>query len=263
MEQKKLLLSIMVVGMISSAALAVAPIGPPVAGLAEGQYAVGISYTRADLEVEISGPFVGARVGHKAVQNAESTGYYAHLGYGISDTWCAQVTLGMANLDADADRTWAGPQGKDFHGDHKFTFGVGTKKTLHDNGNGTKWGTAFQYLRGRSSDRITQPTSFGNGAISVSLPVNIDVDWYLMQLAMGPSFQVNEDLCFYGGPFLMFLEADVTIKNAPIELEIEQAFELGVFIGTMINLGGAAGLNLEFLYTSESWGAGIGAMFPL
>jgi hypothetical protein len=38
---------------------------------------------------------------------------------------------------------------------------------------------------------------------------------------------------------------------------------LGGYIGTMINLGGNAGLNLEFLFSDQSWGAGIGANFPL
>ena len=47
------------------------------------------------------------------------------------------------------------------------------------------------------------------------------------------------------------------------EAEFEQELELGGFIGAMINLGGNAGLGLEFLYADQSWGAGISAVFPL
>ena len=260
MEQKKLLLSIMVVGMFSSAALAIAPIGPPVAGLAEGQYGVGISYALADLEVKM--PDLANTMGRKAVQNAEAQGYFLHVGYGISDEWCAYVSLGMSELEADADEIPV--TGQDFNGDAKFTYAVGTKRTLHDNGTDTKWGVALQYMKGGSEDSITLPTSFGNGV--GPLPAGgIDIEWNLIQLAVGPAVQVNPDVCLYGGPFLMFIDADAEYTPAGFTFttEIKEAFELGGYIGTVINLGGSAGLGLEFLFTGQSWGAGIGAMFPL
>lgn len=251
----------MVVGMISSAALAVAPIGPPVAGLAEGQYSVGLGYAMADLEVEIQG--AGPTAGRRGWQNAEVQAYYAKLGYGISDTWCAEVTLGMSGVELDADEVPV--TGKDFDGDDKFTFGLSTKKTLHDNGTDTKWGVALQYTRGGSKDTITSvATSFGNGA-AVFGNATIDIDWYIVQLAMGPSIQVNPDVCVYGGPFLMFVEGDLHANAAgfSVEAEISEKFQLGGYVGTMINLGGNAGLNIEFLFSSQAWGAGIGATFPL
>lgn len=253
----------MVVGMISSAALAVAPIGPPVASLAEGQYAVGLGYAMADLEVEIQG--AGPTAGRRGWQNAEAQGYFAKLGYGISDTWCAGVTLGMSGVEADADELPA--TGKDFDGDDKFTFGIATKKTLHDNGADTKWGVALQFMKGGSKDRINQATTFGNGAIGGvgGITGTMDIDWYLAQLAMGPSIQVNPDVCVYGGPFLMFVEADLRINSTGFsaESEVSEKVQLGGFVGTVINLGGNAGLNIELLLTAEAWGAGIGAMFPL
>ena len=259
MELKKLFLSIVVVGMIGTAALAVAPIGPPVANLAEGQYAVGVSYTMSNLEVEMADAVV-TNVGQKPVQNVEAMGYFGHIGYGISDTWCAHVALGMSEFEAEADSIPVG--GDDFDGDSKFTYAISTKKTLHDNGTDTKWGIAFQYMKGSSKDTVSSNSSFGNGSFTTGGPATIDVDWHLMQLAMGPSIQVNPDVCVYGGPFLMFLEGDARAFSA-VKVEVEQEFELGGFIGTVINLGGNAGLNLEFLFMSESWGAGVGVMFPL
>ncbi len=251
----------MVVGMMSSAALAVAPIGPPVASLAEGQYAVGAGYAMADLEVELQG--AGPTVGRRGWQNAEVNAYYAKLGYGISDTWCAGVTLGMSGIEADADEIPVA--GKDFDGDNKFMYGLTTKKTLHDNGTDTKWGAVFQYMRGGSKDTINSTgTAFGNGSV-VFTNATVDIDWYMMQLAMGPSIQVNPDICLYGGPFLMFVEADLHANAGfvSVEAEISERFQFGGYIGTMINLGGNAGLNLEFLLSNQSWGAGIGATFPL
>lgn len=261
MEQRKLLLGIMVVGMLSSAALAVVPMGPPVSGLSEGQYAAGLGYAYADLTVEVSGPIGGAG---DAELDAQASLFYGCVGYGISDTWSAYVVLGMADAAADADSVPAG--GSDFDGSSEFAFAVGTKRTLHDNGSDTKWGTVFQYATGSSEDTIATASNFANGnLVGVPAGTKVEADWYLIQLALGPAVQVNEDLCLYGGPFLAFLEGDVRgkIGGATFEGEIEQAWELGGYIGALINLGSGAGLSVEFLITGEAWGFGIGAMFGL
>jgi len=256
MEKKKLLLSIMVVGMFSSAALAIAPMGPPVAGLAEGQYAVGLGFAIADQTLEVSGPVTP--VGDAEI-DVESNIYYGCLGYGISDTWSVAVALGMADAAFDADGS-----GSDFDGDSEFAFAVQTKRTLHDNGSDTKWGTIFQYCRGSSEDKTSKSTTYGKQATStISANKKVELEWYEMQLALGPAVQLNEDICVYGGPFLHFVEGDLTAQGSQYEYELEQRIELGGFIGALINLGSNASLSLEFLFTGEAWGAGIGAMFPL
>ncbi|MFC1634515.1 hypothetical protein ACFL5Z_06695 [Planctomycetota bacterium] len=256
MEQRKLLLSIMVVGMFSSAALAIAPMGPPVAGLVEGQYAVGLGYAISDMTVELSGPTFGTG---DAELDVENTMYYGCLGYGISNDWNVYVALGMADAEIDAD------SGDDFDGGADFGFAVGTKRTLHDNGTDTKWGTVFQYSTGETDDKVGVTSSYANQHLSGVSPGTLEYDWYEIQLALGPAIQVNEDVCVYGGPFLHFVEADLRHKAGGFvaEVEIEQAWELGGYIGALINLGSSASLSLEFLITGEAWGAGIGAMFPL
>ena len=259
MKQRRLWLSLMVVGMFSSAALAIAPMGPPVAGLAEGQYAAGLGLALADQTLEVSGPV--AATGDAEI-DVESMMYYGCLGYGISDVWSVGVALGMADAAFDADGN-----GSDFDGDSEFGFAVVTKRTLHDNGTDTKWGTIFQYCRGSSEDKTgATPSSstYGNGAtVSVGANKKLELEWYEMQLALGPAVQVNEDVCVYGGPFLHFVEGDLEIQGSQYEYELEQRLELGGFIGALINLGGSASLSLEFLITGEAWGAGIGAMFAL
>ena len=245
MEQRKMLLSIMVVGMLSSAALAIAPMGPPVAGLSQGQYAVGLGYAMSDETVEVSGPFSGS----DDELDVERTMYYGCLGYGISNDWNVYAAIGMADAEIDIENT-----SEDFDGDAEFGFAVGSKRTLYDNGTDTKWGTIFQYCTGETEDKM-----FGE---------NVELDWYQIQLALGPAVQINEDICLYGGPFLYFLEADVKIENdiAPgvhSYEEFEQAWELGGYIGGLINLGASAQLSIEFLFTGEGWAAGIGAMFPM
>jgi opacity protein-like surface antigen len=254
MEQRKLLLSIMVVGMFSSAALAIAPMGPPVATLAEGQSAVGLGYAISDMTVELSGPTAGLG---DAELDVENTMYYGCLAYGISGDWNMYVALGVADAEIDAEL------GDDFDGGTDFGFAVGTKRTLHDNGTDTKWGTVFQYSTGETDDKISAG-AYANYHLSAT-PGKVTYDWYEIQLALGPAVQVNEDVCVYGGPFLHFAEADLRHEAGGVtaEYELEQAWELGGYIGTLINLGGSASLALEFLFTGEGWAAGIGAMFPL
>jgi len=258
MEQKKLFLSMMVVGMVSSAALAIAPMGAPVAGLAQGQSAVGLGYAMSDMTVELSGPTTSG-TGGDAELDVENTIYYVCLGHGISNEWSVYVALGMADAEINAD------SGDDFDGGTDFGFAVGTKRTLHDNGTDTKWGAVFQYCTGESDDKISRTSSYANGHLSSVSPGTLEYDWYEIQLALGPAVQVNEDVCVYGGPFLHFAEADLRHKAGGVtsEVEIEQAWELGGYIGALLNLGGNASLSLEFLITGEAWGAGIGALFPL
>ena len=257
MKQRKMLLSIMVVGMFSSAALAITPMGPPVAGLAEGQYALGLGYAIADQSLEISGPV--ATTSGDAEIDVENMAYYGCIGYGISNEWSIGLALGAADAEFDADSG-----GTDFDGDSEFGFAVQTKRTLHDNGNDTKWGTIFQYCRGSSEDKTSASTTYGNGAIgAISANKKVELDWYEMQLALGPAVQVNEEICIYGGPFLHFVEGDLKYQGSQYEYELEQLFELGGYIGLMYDLGNRASLSLEFLATGETWGAGIGAMFPM
>jgi len=257
MERKKLLLSMIVVGMISSAALAVAPMGPPVATLSEGQYAVGLGYAYSDMTVEVSGPTSGT--GDAELDNFTNNMYYGCLGYGISDTWNVCVALGAADAAFDADT------GDDFDGDSQFGFAVQAKRTLHDNGSDTKWGTIFQYSTGQSEDKTTaSSSSYANGHLDEVGPGTMELDWYEIQLALGPCIQVNEDVSLYGGPFIHLFEGDLRHKSSAVEeVELEQLWELGGYIGALINLGSNASLSAEFLFTGEAWGFGVGAMFPL
>jgi hypothetical protein len=257
MERRKLWLGIMVMGMFCSAALAIAPMGPPVAGLAEGQYAVGLGYAMSEQTLEVSN--AGGGTGDGELDDVQSSMYYVCVGYGISDAWSMYVALGMADAEIDAD------SGDDFDGDSDFGFAVGTKRTLHDNGSDTKWGALFQYSTGETDDKISNTSSYANGHLGPVSAGTLEYDWYEMQLALGPAVQVNEDLCVYGGPFLHFVEADLRHKagGSVEEAELEQAWELGGYIGALLNLGGSASLSIEFLITGEAWGAGIGAMFPM
>jgi hypothetical protein len=262
MAQRKLLLSVVVVGMFGTAAFALAPMGPPVAGLPQGSHAVGIGYFHSDMNLEISGPGIGTSGGSGAavLTDVQSDLYYVGLGYGISDDWALYGGVGVANAEFPADGS-----GAPFDGDDGFGFGIGTVKTLAEDGD-IKWGILGQLTQGKSEDNVTVAAggqTFGNGNISSPLTAGrheMKLEWYEVQVALGPAVPVCEGVCLYGGPFLHFLEGDLEIKGSRDEFELEQRLQLGAYIGALVSLGDPnASLKAEFLWTGEAWGIGIGA----
>jgi len=259
MVRKKMLLSVMVVGMFCSASFAIAPMGPPMAALEQGNYNVGIGYAHSDMTLEVLGPVGSA--GEAVLNDLQSDMYYVNMGYGISDDWNLYGAIGFANAEFPGD---AGTP--DFDGDNGFGFAIGTKKTLADDGD-AKWGVLAQFAQGKSEDnvRASADGSWGNGAIDVDAGNHpAKLEWYEVQLAMGPTVPLSEDVCVYGGPFLHFVDGDLEIRDGSDrgQAELEQKLQLGAYIGTLISLGDPnASLMAEFLYTGEGWGFGIGAMF--
>ncbi|UCF17058.1 MAG: hypothetical protein JSW59_06265, partial [Phycisphaerales bacterium] len=240
MVRKRMLLSVMVVGMFCSAAFALAPMGPPMAGLEQGKYGAGIGYAYSDMNLEVSGPLTGMPGGEAVLNDLQMDMYFVCLGYGISDDWELYGAAGWANAEFPGD-TGA----PDFEGDEGFAFGIGTKRTLAEDGD-TKWGVLAQYTQGKSEDdiRTTSGTqTWGNGiylpdpAPATSRKVETKLEWYEVQLALGPTVPLSEDMCIYGGPFLHFAEGDLEVKASRYEYELEQKLQLGAYIGTLVSLG--------------------------
>jgi len=260
MERNKLLLAVLVMGVLSSAALALAPMGPPVATLPQGQYAGGIGYAFSDTDLEVSGTLTGV-TGDAELDNFKNNIYYLSLGYGISNTCSIYGAIGMADAEFDADA------GSDFNGDSEAGFAVGMRRTLQDDGGKVKWGTVFQYCRGQSEDKINAPASgqtFAGGGISLTSGTvqKAELDWYEIQVAIGPTVQVRDNLCVYGGPFLHFLEGDLSFPWSNSEYELEQQSEIGAYIGGIYNVNPNINLSAELLVTAEAWGIGVSANMP-
>ena len=257
----------MVVGMFCSAALAIAPMGPPIATLEQGKYGAGIAYAFSDMTLEVSGPLTGLPGGEAVINDLQHNIYMGLLGYGISNDWDLYGGIGWANAEFPGD-TGA----PDFEGDDGFIFGIGTKRTLAEDGD-TKWGVLAQFTQGKSEDDVRTTGSgqtWGNGAGTLPAPISpatsrkfeAKLEWYEVQLALGPAVPLSEDMVVYGGPFLHFVEADLEVKGSRYEYELEQKWQLGAYVGTLISLGDPnASLMAEFLYTANGWGFGVGALF--
>ena len=109
MKKDLLLLAVVVVvGLSASAALALAPIGQPTAGLKQGQWSAGFDYSYSTqglktttLEgtcAKVGDPIVPTSTKLKFTKGLETQRYYGTIGYGIDDWWELNVSLGIADV---------------------------------------------------------------------------------------------------------------------------------------------------------------------
>jgi hypothetical protein len=243
-----------VVGFFGSTALALDPIGPPVAGCKQNQFSVGFEYAYGEMDLEASGPLSKTSHTKAVIEDVESNKYFARIGYGLSDDWEIFTRIGIVDAEFDGDGS-----SPDFESDEEFAFGVGTKKTFVDNGD-VKWGAVFQFSWAGEDmdDRFSgQSISFANGGISASSVSKVELEWYEIQLALGPQWMVEEGIYLYGGPFLHFLEGDVDVITGGVdtryEHELEQESEFGGFVGCLVELDPQIAALVEGQYTNDAW----------
>ncbi len=203
---------------LTGSALALAPMGPPTAGLKTGQFRAGVEYSYSDVDMKVEGHEIDSVTSHMI---------FGNLGYGIMDEWEAFARLGVADIDEGG-----------FSGDYGFAWGLGTKVTFLKQEN-LNWGALFQMTWTNSEDD------------------GVDFDFYDMQIAVGPTWKLNDTLSIYGGPFVHLINGD--IENA--DLEEDEAF--GGYVGAEAALADNTSLFGEIQLTGAGWaiGTGIGWKF--
>lgn len=227
MEKRKrvllLVVALMVAGLWSSAAWALRPMGPPMAGLEQSQMSLGFDFSWSEMDIEEDGD---------TINDVESIAYLANLGYGIADNWEGFIRLGIAGIDVDDDDGG-------FSGDDQFAYGFGTKVTFAQEGDLT-WGGLFQMDWTKSEDD------------------DVEFDFYEIQIAVGPTYQM-EGMSIFGGPFLHFLDGDVDDPDGTSGLEQES--EIGGYVGAQFDLAENASCYVEYQFTGDASGIGVGIVW--
>ncbi len=193
---KKVLLTIVIlaaIALISSVAVAMAPLGTPTADLKEGQFGVGVEYAYTNAQIRIEGE--GERL--------KTNMFLANLGYGVMDDWKGFLRLGTG--DARADH---------FGGDYRFALGWGTKYTFWKE-ESIDWGALFQM------DWLDSKADV-SGADARIKPYD-----YL--IAVGPTYKLNEEVSIYGGPFLQWIRGHAEVGD--IDGSIKEKNLLGAYGG--------------------------------
>lgn len=265
MSEKMLGMALVLLCLCGSAALALAPMGPPTAGLKAGEFRAGFdyAYSEMDIKASLSDDIIALAEDYGVelvdtsgtLKNMQSNTIAANLGYGLADNWEAFVRLGGANIEND---DW------DFSGDYGFFGGFGTKVTWAKQEN-LDWGALFQMNWLRSKD------TYQGTYDEEDVDVHVKVKAYEIQIAMGPTWKASDALSIYGGPFLHFLSGDVDASAAGASLslaDLKQKSEFGGYIGAQLNIkpnpsevSNGCYLFGEFQFTGDGWGIGTGIGF--
>ncbi|MFH1370902.1 MAG: hypothetical protein ABII09_06415 [Planctomycetota bacterium] len=269
---KKLLWIVSVVITFVGTSMAIDFMGPPTAGLKEGQWKIGYTYHHSenDLLVDYSKYYVNG-VKYKIdledveIDDIKVTRNYVTFNYGLADDRMEIYGfLGAADTESG---TFSGI-GEDvkFSGDQDFAFGVGTKVTtnIYDN---VDWGILAQASWIRSSDTVQSFSGTYEGH-TYSGKYDVEFDAVEIQVAAGPTIKIRKDWKVYGGVVGYWLYGDLeekisgTVDGTPagsLKLcgDLKQDSAFGGYIGTQIDLFKNAAIAAEYANTGDSEGFGV------
>ena len=249
--------AVMLVLVWANVAFGFDPMGPPKAGLSEGQFGWRAEYLYGRTDMEVGGAFGLPGTDIDAV---EMDKIYANFGYGLTDNWEIFLRLGGTRVDVDSG---ANTDNLGFFiGDSNlaFSIGGGTKVTFLEEGS-ISLGLLAQVS-------LTDISDFnGNTGAPLGVPASFSSEMRLteVQIAVGPTWEVVEGVSVYGGPFVHFIdgEADLTgtISGSPAAatMDIGEAGVFGGYIGTSIRLFKVPNtiFNIEFQGTGAGYAAAV------
>lgn len=266
---------IMVVGVCSSTALALPPMGPPKAILGENRWAIGFEYAHQKMELEsfgtaredLGGGWLPYDYAKYKIEDLTSNMFLGSLGYGICENLDTFVYVGAAgNKDEITETLASGSSGNQYYGfssDYKIAWGFGTRTTFCQNDNLT-WGGLFQMVwSGIDSSGLKLR---GDPVFSGDLKL----DFWEIQIAAGPTLQLD-GFSIYGGPFLHFVKGDMDLEGTTVSLgvtqrvistaDIREESNFGAYVGAQWDISEDTFWYTEYQFTGDAWGAGIGIVW--
>jgi len=265
---------LIVVCLSSSLVVALPPMGPPRALLGQDQWSIGLEYARQSMDLEAFGTiediqvsplFVTIRDGEHEIQDLTSNVVLSQAAYGLNDDWDVFLRLGATDAQDDIERLY--PDGatdlyEGFDGSFGLAWGVGTRATFWQDGD-VSWGGLVQLT-------WIDP---GDGDIGLAGdPVfsgNVEIDFWEVQVALGPTLRVDDNFRIYGGPFLHFVDGDIEISGTTVDMgtdirveatgDIEEGSQFGGFAGAHWDTDDNTSCYIEFQLTGDAWGVGVGA----
>jgi hypothetical protein len=267
--------ALMIVAISNSAALALSPMGPPKALLGLDRWDIGIEYGHQAMDLEADckvteilpdyDDFTVTRNVENNIDNLKSNIIMARAGYGINDNWDAFVRLGLADAQGDMEQVYpdcAMDEFKGFDGSFGFGWGFGTRATFWQDEE-LSWGGLFQitWLQpDDSSITLAGDTEFSGKA---------EIDIREVQIAVGPTWRVDDNVRVYGGPFLHFIDGDLDISGRTVDMgdeiltettgDIEEESQFGGYVGAHLDVDENTSCFIEFQLTGDAWGIGLGA----
>lgn len=207
--------------------------GPPTTKAKAGQFGVGFDWSHSQFDI---------RLDDVGTAKLESDVYYARLLFGVADWAEISGMIGMSEIEDDVE--------PEFRSSNDVTWGVGSKLRFWQSGS-LDLGAAFQLTSLRGDDEL---------AIDPFTTLKSDVDAYIIELAVGPTYTVDR-ISVYGGPFVHFITGDLEEKIGSFKdkIDIEQeGSEFGAYVGLSADIAENTNVSVEYHWTDDSYAIGVG-----
>lgn len=274
-----------------SIALALDPMGPPVAELEKGQFSIGAEYSASRMDLKLNqgkvtqtGYINGTpttisfrTLDRYRIPNMHTDKVWAKIGYGITGDWDVFLRLGTADADfgypdgRGCINNIGGlifPRGQEFNGHNDFAIGFGTKVTFYKKEN-LKLGGLFQisWCQSDGKDTGSLPAASSITGVGTSYSHSVDVDLVEIHVALGPNYRLTDNISVYGGPFFHFVEGDIkghyyeSGRPTPATLvgyssdysyDIDQRAFFGGYVGLEMDLTKNTSANIEYQHTAAA-----------
>jgi opacity protein-like surface antigen len=249
-----------VVMMSCSTLFALDPMGPPAAVLRQGQHKEVIEYSRSTMNIKLlEGDWIeyfdgvfndSGQATPFTLKDFEMDQAYFNFGYGFTDNLEAFLRLGATTAEF-GDSIWQDTE--EFYGDADFTIGGGFKATFYDDDK-LKIGGLFQASWAKFDGELN--------ASHWSAPDIVEISMAQVQIAVGPTYELNDHVSIYGGPFWHFIIGDLDVEvneavgggvlNSNFSWDIDDSSTFGAFIGTQIDINENTYFNIEYQHTADS-----------
>jgi len=228
--KRAIVMVILVLG--ASPAWALRFMGPPTTDIEAGQVGLGFDWSHTQFDVRSNeGDF------RRAV---EADIYFTRLIFGVADGAEISGLFGISDMEER--------QENGFRSGNDFSWGVGTKINFGQSGP-FDIGAAFQIS-----------SMYGHDTSGLTYADRVELDAYLLELAIGPSFKVG-GICLYGGPFVHFIVGDIEARvgssHDSIDVEEEES-EFGGYLGVSGEIAANTNLGIEYHITNDSYAIGVG-----
>jgi hypothetical protein len=277
-------------GLCCSAAPAGSPMGPPRALVGHHRWVVDFEYAHQKMDLGTCGQcrgyyrvlpeepleLIDPYYAEFKIKDLKSDMFFGSVGYGVRENVDVFVRLGAVDAKDDVGPV-AVPgcpgceQDFAFDGSHGFAWGFGTKATFCQKGN-LAWGGLLQitWANPDQSDMSGTVPEPAGGTVSGEMKL----DWREIQIAIGPTWQVRDGLCIYGGPFWLFIRGDLDIESSwfPGATEagrlicshdVTEESEFGGYCGALWDVVRNTSLYAEYQFTGDAWGVGLGCILRL
>jgi len=262
---RRLALVLFIAVLANPNAFALDPMGPSTTEMREGEFEIGIDYSKSTMEIELNNGdwtewldnvFTGAGEAQTfKIDDFEMSKIYANIGFGIWDNCELFLRLGTVKTEF-GDSIWEA--GENFDSDTNISFCIGSRATFYEDGD-FKMGRLIQVSWANMDGDLKAPQWADADPI--------DLDLMEILITVGPTYKFSERASIYGGPFLHFIDGDITDHfsettedgNLASEYswDIDESSNFGGYIGINVEIALNTFVNAEYIYSSGADAVGL------